>query len=129
MSSGPIPPNPAELLMSASVSNMFEELSTMFDTIIIDSPPIGAVTDSQILAKHTHVNLYILRQKYTFKSSLEIINDIVDNKKFSNLYLVVNDVQKGPSYRYGYSYGYGYGYGYSEPQKNNRWIFKKKHSR
>jgi len=112
MSSGPVPPNPAELLMLPAVNEMFNELSKSFDVIIIDSPPIGAVTDAQILAKFSDVNLYISRQGYSYKSSLGIVNDLIENKKFPNLYLVVNDVKKGASYRYGYGYSYGYGYGY-----------------
>jgi len=120
MSSGPVPPNPAELLMLPSAGEMFNELSKTFDAIIIDSPPIGAVTDAQILAKFSDVNLYISRQRYSFKSSLGIVNDLIENKRFDNLYLVVNDVKKGASYRYGYgySYGYGYGYGYGHGEKN-----------
>jgi tyrosine-protein kinase Etk/Wzc len=117
MSSGPIPPNPAELLMSASINQMFSELEKNFDIIIIDSPPVGAVADAQILNKHSDVNLYIVRQNYSHKSSLEMVNDILENKKFSNLYLVVNDVKKGASYKYGYSYGYGYGYGSTDKKK------------
>ncbi|MGI8951193.1 MAG: GumC family protein [Chitinophagaceae bacterium] len=112
MSSGPIPPNPAEILMSPAIDNMFEQLSNRFDVIIVDSPPIGLVTDAQILSKHVDVNLYILRQGYTLKSSLEIVNDLLDSGKFSNLYLVINDVKKGTSFKYGYGYGYGYKYGY-----------------
>jgi len=122
MSSGPVPPNAAELLMSSDVKDMFEELSEQFDVIIIDSPPVSAVADAQILGKHSDVNLYVVRQGYSFKGSLELVNDIVDNNKFSNLYLVVNDVKRGASYKYGYGYGYGYGhgygYGYGNGQKN-----------
>jgi capsular exopolysaccharide synthesis family protein len=124
MSSGPVPPNPAELLLLPKVSDMFEELTEDFDIIIIDSPPIGPVADAQILSKHSDVNLYITRQEYTFKNSLEIVNDIIDNKKFGNLYLVVNDVKKGTSYRYGYGYGHGYGYGYG--YENGNGIHSKK---
>ncbi|HEX5150787.1 MAG TPA: polysaccharide biosynthesis tyrosine autokinase [Parafilimonas sp.] len=113
LGSGPIPPNPAELLMSEKVSKMFDDLSSNFDIIIIDSPPIGAVADSQILNRFSDVNLYIIRQSYSFKNSMNIINDIIENKKFPNLYIVVNDVKKGASYKYGYGYGSGYGYGYT----------------
>jgi Mrp family chromosome partitioning ATPase len=119
LGSGPIPPNPAELLLSEKVSKMFKDLSADFDFIIIDSPPIGAVADSQILNRFSDVNLYIVRQSYSFKNSVHIVNDIIENKKFPNLYIVVNDVKKGASYKYGYGYGngYGYGYGYTESKK------------
>lgn len=115
MSSGPIPPNPAELLMSEKMTTLFAQLDKEFDVIIMDTPPIGAVTDAQILAKHADINLYVIRQHYSYKYNLEIINDLIDHKRMPNLYVVVNDVKKGSSYRYGYGgYGYGYGYGYAE---------------
>ncbi|CAN5543641.1 tyrosine-protein kinase [soil metagenome] len=113
MSSGPIPPNPAELLMSEKMTNLFAQLDKEFDIIIMDTPPIGAVTDAQILSKHADINLYVIRQHYSYKYNLEIINDLLDHKRMPNLYAVVNDVKKGTSYRYGYG-GYGYGYGYAE---------------
>lgn len=121
LGSGPIPPNPAELLMSPKVDEMFAELSKIFDVIIIDSPPIGAVVDSQLLNRISDVNLYIVRQRYSFKSSMNIVNDIIEKNKFSNLYLVVNDVKKTTSYKYGYGgSGYGYGYSYGTEKKSKR---------
>lgn len=123
LSSGPIPPNPAELMMLPKMNAMFETLSDAFDVLIVDSPPIGAVADAQILSRFADVNLYIIRQGYSYKNSLEIINDIKEHQKFSNLYLVVNDVRKGTSYGYRYGYGYGYGYGYaygSNGQENGK---------
>lgn len=121
MSSGPIPPNPAELLLSEKMAVLFSQLDKEFDIIIIDSPPIGAVTDAQILSKYADINLYVVRQHYSFKHNLEIVNDLMEYKRIPHLYLVVNDVKKGTSYRYGYGYGgYGYGYGYSDQQKKPR---------
>jgi tyrosine-protein kinase Etk/Wzc len=112
LSSGPIPPNPAELLMSERMDALFREIEKEFDAIIIDSPPIGAVADAQILSKFSNVNLYVIRQGYSYKRSTEIVNDLIENNKISNLYLIVNDVKNRTSYRYGYGYGYSYGYGY-----------------
>ena len=132
LSSGPVPPNPAELLMTPAVTDMFEYLNTRFDIIIIDSPPIGLVIDTQILAKHSDVNLFVVRERLTFKNNLEIVNDLTENEKFSNLYLVVNDVKKGTSYKYGYGYGYGYSYGqgysfgYYGAEKRKKWHFWKR---
>lgn len=120
LSSGPLPPNPAELLMSSVTDNMFKELESKYDYIIIDTPPLGLVTDSQIISRHSDVNLYISRINFSFKRSLDIVNDLLINKKLSNLYMVLNDV-KEKSFGYGY-YGYGYGYGYSsdaEVKKGN----------
>ncbi|QEC68558.1 polysaccharide biosynthesis tyrosine autokinase [Panacibacter ginsenosidivorans] len=120
MSSGPIPPNPAELLMSDKMRDLFAQLDEEFDIIILDTPPIGAVTDAQILSKYSDINLYVIRQYYTLKHNLDIINDLLEHERLSNLYLVVNDVKKGSSYRYGYGYSYGYGYGYTEAEKKSK---------
>lgn len=124
LSSGPIPPNPAELLMSEKMPELFAQLEKEFDIIIMDTAPIGLVTDAQLLAKHSDANLYVVRQNYSFKSSIEVANDLLDNERLSNLYIVVNDVKKGSAYRYGYGYGYGYGgygYGYVEAEKKSKW--------
>ncbi len=130
LSSGPVPPNPAELLMSPVVNEMFEYASNNFDIVIVDSPPIGLVIDTQVLAKHSDVNLFVVRENVTFKNNLEIVNDLLENKKFPNLYIVVNDVKKGASYKYGYghgySYGHGYGFGYYGTEKPSKWLFWKK---
>jgi capsular exopolysaccharide synthesis family protein len=122
LNSGPVPPNPAELLMSEKVKKMFEELKSQFDVIIIDSAPIGAVTDAQILADHSDVNLFVMRQNYSYKNSVELINELIERERIENLYIIVNDVKKGSLYRYGYGnkYGYGYGYGYLEKRKKKR---------
>ncbi|HEY2727188.1 MAG TPA: polysaccharide biosynthesis tyrosine autokinase, partial [Parafilimonas sp.] len=124
LSSGLIPPNPAELLLNPKMKDMFEELRESFDLIIIDSPPVGLVTDTQILAQYSDVNLYVVRLGYTFKNQLELLNDMVNeaNSNFKNLYLIANDIKAGASYKYGYgySYGYGYGYGYGNGSKKEK---------
>jgi len=114
ISSGPVPPNPSEILNSERFAEMIVELKTKFDYIIIDSSPIGLVSDAQLIEKYCDVNLYIVRQEYTFKSQLNIINELVDDGKFKRAYLVINDIKtkKGGYYGYGYGYGHGYGYGY-----------------
>ena len=129
---GPVPPNPAELLLSDKTTGMMEELKKLFDIIIIDTAPIGAVTDAQILSAYATVSLYILRQNYTTKNSFSIINDLLLNNKIQPLYLIMNDIAGGSSYRYGYGYGYGYGYksygyGYYDNEKReHKWWQRKK---
>lgn len=122
LSSGPVPPNPSELLLSSKTADMMEELKSLYDIIIIDTAPFGAVTDAQILSSFANVTLYILRQGYTTKNSFGIINDILLNNKIQSLYVVINDITGGSSYKYGYGYRYGYGYGYSyqESDKSER---------
>jgi capsular exopolysaccharide synthesis family protein len=116
--SGPIPPNPAELLSSPKVKQLMTELKKRYDIIIIDAPPIGLVTDAQLLAPYADTCIYLVRQNYTLKQQLNIVNHLKTSDKMRNLYLVLNDVKVKASSRYGYGkdngYGYGYGYGYGE---------------
>lgn len=109
--SGPIPPNPAELLMSPRIDELIGQLKKQYDYLVIDSAPVGLVSDSFSLVKYTHSVLYVIRQRYTFKKQLEFLNDMIVQNKLTNVSLVVNDVHLGGRYGY-YGYGYGYGYGY-----------------
>lgn len=117
MSSGPIPPNPAELLLLDQTTLLFKELRNKFDYIIIDTAPIGLVTDAQLLGRHADATLYLIRQGYTFKQQLQLPQELYAKHKMPKLNLIVNDVKAGSSYGYGYG-GYGYsgygGYGFEE---------------
>lgn len=110
MPSGPIPPNPAELLSGQKMAAMVPELKKRFDLIIVDAPPIGMVTDAQVLVPYADIVLYVVRQNYTAKQQLNIVNDLKSSGKIRNLYIVVNDVKNKASNAYGYGKGYGYGY-------------------
>lgn len=109
--SGPIPPNPGELVMSDKVKDFFDWLKERYDFIVIDSAPVGLVSDSYSLVEHSQAVLYVVRQRYTFKRQIEFVDDISKQEKLRNVSLVVNDVHMGGKYGY-YGYGYGYGYGY-----------------
>jgi tyrosine-protein kinase Etk/Wzc len=113
MSSGPIPPNPAEILLNEKVPFLFAELKKRFDFIIIDSPPVGLVADALLLEDYVNLSLYVVRQNYTFKSQLDILNKLVAEKKLKHTYLVVNDIEtkKVGYYGYGHNHNRGYGYG------------------
>ena len=117
ITSGPIPPNPAELLMMPRVEELFTNLKRDFDYIIIDSAPIGLVTDAQLLGRFADTTLYVVRQGYTLKPQLQIPDGLVAEQKMSGLHLVVNDVKM--SFGYGYGYGYGYG-GYGNLEENGK---------
>lgn len=129
--SGPIPPNPSELISSPRLKELLDYLKQQFDYIIIDSPPVGAVTDAKILAGVADATLYIVRQNYTHSSFLELIEDINKKKILPNLNIVFNGIRVTPipGYRYGnaygynyrYGYGYGYGYGYAENEQKAPW--------
>ncbi|MAR39207.1 MAG: hypothetical protein CMD22_00715 [Flavobacteriales bacterium] len=115
ITSGPVPPNPAELLNSGKMNNLIYELKKEFEYIIIDTPPSGLVTDSVITMKFSDVNLYVVRHNYTKRNMLNIINDLYDTKQVQNLNIIINDYMlSSSSYGYGYGYGYGNGYGYYE---------------
>ncbi|MBR5911109.1 MAG: polysaccharide biosynthesis tyrosine autokinase [Bacteroidales bacterium] len=113
ITSGPIPPNPAELIASEKCSNLFTKLKETYDYIIIDTPPLGLVTDAFLLMRHSDVNLFIVRQGQTNKNIFgSIIKDIEDRGLDASI--VINGIETGKGYGYGrYKYGYGYGgYGY-----------------
>jgi len=105
VSSGPIPPNPAELLLSERTKTLMKELKQQFDYIIIDAPPVGIVTDAQLLASYADVCLYLVRQNYTLKQQLNIVDDLSRSQKMKGLSIVVNDIKATKGYGYGYSYG------------------------
>ena len=118
ISAGPIPPNPTELILSAKFGEMMTLLKEKFDYIIIDSAPIGPVTDSQLINKYADTTLFVVRHAHTPKVFLRMIDDLYKQEKFTNMALIFNGLKpRGSSltggYGYGYgSYGYGYGYGY-----------------
>jgi capsular exopolysaccharide synthesis family protein len=112
ITSGPIPPNPAELIASEKCKELFELLKERYDYIIIDTPPVGLVTDAFLLMKYTDVNLFIVRQGVTNKNIFgSIIKDF--EKRNLNVSIVINGIQTNKGYGYGYGKKYGYGYGYA----------------
>jgi tyrosine-protein kinase Etk/Wzc len=114
IASGPIPPNPSELISNEKLEELFDYLKQHFDYIIVDSPPVGAVTDAKILANVADATLYIMRQNYTHNSFLKLINEVQQKEMLPNVNIVFNGikVKSIPGYKYGNSYGYGYKYGY-----------------
>ena len=115
ITSGPVPPNPSELLNSERMKELITELKKDFEYIVIDTPPAGLVTDSVITMKFSDINLYVVRHNYTKRSMLNIINNLHDTKQVENINIIINDyIVSSSSYGYGYGYGYGNGYGYYE---------------
>jgi tyrosine-protein kinase Etk/Wzc len=111
LTSGPIPPNPSELLSNGKLPLLLAELRHRYDYILIDSPPYGLVTDSALIAEHVDATLYIVRFNYTILDHLKRIGELQRARRFSNLSVIFNGVNYGAGYGYGYGYG-GYGYGY-----------------
>ena len=115
LSCGPVPPNPAELLLDQRVTDLFAYLKQRFDTIIIDTAPVGMVSDAMTLSKFADCTLYLVRQGHTFKKQIALIDDFYREKKLPHISIIINDVKLKTGYGYyGYGrYGYGYGYNYS----------------
>lgn len=115
--SGPIPPNPTELIASPKCQQLFAWLKEKYDYVIIDSPPLGILTDALMLSRHADVNLYVVRQNYTRKRLFAAIMKNIRQKEFTNLHLIVNDIKK-KTHPYSYHYNYGYGYAYKYPSES-----------
>ena len=107
-SSGSLPPNPAELMMSHNLAHFINELKASFDYIIIDTAPIGKVSDAFSLSSLIDSTIYMVRYNYTHKSHLDLIEDIYRNKKLVHPMIVLNDVKEDSAHAYGYGYSYGY---------------------
>lgn len=122
--SGTVPPNPTELLARDSLDKAVETLRKNFDYVILDTAPVGMVTDTLLIGRVADLSVYVCRADYTRKAEFTLINELADSNKLPNLCTVINglDLQKK---KYGYYYGYGkygkyygygkrYGYGYGE---------------
>ena len=118
ITSGPIPPNPAELILSEKLKELIEVLKKEYDYIIFDTPPLGLVTDGLDIIKSVNYPIYIFRADYSSKAFIANLDRLIDDNKIQNLSVILNDVGRGVSGYYygyggyGYSYGYGYGFGY-----------------
>ncbi|WP_423127250.1 exopolysaccharide transport family protein [Gaoshiqia sp. Z1-71] len=117
---GLIPPNPAELLGTEEFGKLIGELKGRYDTIIIDNSPITLVTDAAIVKKHTTINLFVVRQRYSDRNLIDLLNQIVEKNGMPNVGLVINDVDPQVYGSYAYRYGgyyrkaYNSGSGYFE---------------
>jgi capsular exopolysaccharide synthesis family protein len=116
--SGPIPPNPAELLLKDKMQFFIESLDDDFEVVVMDTPPVGLVSETMDLMRFSDINLYIVRQDYTHRRYLLMINDLYANDQVDNIYAVFNGLKAGVDvYDFG-GYNYGYGYNYSYMRKN-----------
>ena len=122
---GTVPPNPTELLARNGLEKAIETLKQNFDYVVLDTAPVGMVTDTLLIGRVANLSVYVCRADYTRKAEFTLINDLAENNKLPNLCIVINglDLQKkkygyyygygkyGKYYGYGKRYGYGYGYG------------------
>lgn len=111
--SGPIPPNPAELIETVRMKEFIERAKREFDYIFFDTPPIAIVTDALLLAPYVDINIFIVRQRYSSCNTLELIEHRYKKGELKNMAIVINDISLSGYYGYGIRYGYSSGYGYS----------------
>lgn len=110
---GIIPPNPAELLMSKKIGDLFATLKKEYDYIIVDTAPVSLVTDTLLIAKYADAFIYVTRANFLDKRMLELPERLYNEKKLPNMSILINDTEINT----GYGYGYGYGYGQTEEKK------------
>lgn len=99
--SGPIPPNPAEILGKPEMKELIEKLRAQFDFVIIDNAPVGLVTDGIIVSYLSDLNIFILRYGYSHKHQIEMINQFAKKETINNMALIVNDIKTNA---FGYTY-------------------------
>lgn len=107
---GPVPPNPSEMLMSKRVDEFFDKVRSMFDYIIVDSAPVGMVSDTFALDRIADATVYVCRANYTTTRDIDFLNNVYDEKRLKKLSLLVNGTLAKK----------GYGYGMDGNHKNNR---------
>ena len=118
ISSGVIPPNPAELLLNPKIAALFNEVKKDYDYIIVDTAPVNLVTDTLLVSKYADMTLYVSRANYLDKRMLNVAQTLYTEKKLANMAIVLNDTGTTKGYGYGYGYGgYGYGNGYLDEVK------------
>lgn len=135
---GAIPPNPTELLARKSLDNIINTLKEHFDYIIIDSAPVGLVTDTVSIARVSDATVFVCRADYTPKRDFDLINTLAKEGRLRNVSVVINGIDMSKKkygyyygyghYGYGHHYSYGYGgyhYGYSDYGKDNDHSIKK----
>lgn len=107
ITSGPIPLDPSELILSKKLPELINQLKSMYDYIIIDSAPIGIVTDTKTIMQYSDLNLILLREDYAKKDFLATLEQIIEKHQFKNVGLILNASKEvGGEYGYGYSYEY-----------------------
>lgn len=120
VSVGSLPPNPAELLVSERFTRMLDELSSHYDYIFMDCPPIDIVADTSIIAKSADYTVFVIRAGLFDKRALPVLEQCYESGVYNHLSLILNGVDMDGGKHYGYGhYGYGYGYGYGSDEETS----------
>ena len=122
ITAGPIPPNPSELILKKELVELFNEVKSRYDYLIIDTPPFGLLNDAIELMKYTDAFLVVLNTKVVRRKGLQAIEELLTKNTDTSLGLVLNGIRKTRfqyyyskyTYKYNYNYGYNYGYGYGD---------------
>ena len=126
MQTGPIPPNPNELLAKPRTGDLIQRLKKEFDYVVIDSAPVGLVSDTFTIAKYADATIFVMREKFTEKDSIHFLNNLYAEKRIHNVAVVLNQTEtltRMGRYGYGYKYSYRYKYGYNnKEEKKSRWF-------
>jgi capsular exopolysaccharide synthesis family protein len=119
ITSGPIPPNPSELILTNKLDELMDKLKESYDYIFIDSAPLGLVSDTMHLMQYADISLIVFRENYAKKSFITDLNSLVKKHDLKNIGLIINSVDVS-SGSYGYGYGYGYGNGDGDDSDKNK---------
>lgn len=129
---GAVPPNPTELLARKGLEEAIEQLKQHFDYIVLDTAPVGMVTDTQLISRVADLTVYVCRADYTRKSEFSLVNELAVTNKLPRISIAINGLDlKKKKYGYYYGYGkygkyygygkrYGYGYDYGEHENNSK---------
>ena len=120
---GPLPPNPAELIGTEKVKALFAQLREQFDYILIDSPPVGLVTDAFLLGQHADSTILVSRAEKTRRTDLHFLGDITQKRQLPSVGIVLTGYKTRSAYaRYGSRYQYGYYDGYYQEDEKKGWL-------
>jgi capsular exopolysaccharide synthesis family protein len=109
--SGPLPPNPSEIVLTKELAEVVEFGKQNYDYVIIDTPPVGLISDAVVLMKMADVSLFVINTKYPYKESIENAHELVELNKLVHFGFILNGVKRKKSKYYYNRYSYGYGYG------------------
>ncbi len=111
--SGPMPPNPSEMILSDQLKEIINYGKVNYDYVVIDTPPAGLISDSIYLMQYADVSLFVLNTKFVNKRIVASINELIEKNNIQHFSYILNGVRRRKSRYYYNKYGYGYGYGYS----------------
>ncbi|MCZ6693878.1 MAG: polysaccharide biosynthesis tyrosine autokinase [Bacteroidetes bacterium] len=120
---GPTPPNPSELLLSDTFGRFLKDLKEVYDIVILDTPPVGLVTDGILAMKQADLPVYIIRADFSKKEFVNNLNRLISVNKFKNLAVVLNSLKSSKGSGYGYGYGYGGSRYYESEEKKKLSLF------